>query len=78
MVKERLENTNHEIVEISLDQMEKFCGNVREVENWKGYPVMIMSNQAYNAFTQEQKDILVCCFFVLSQCRTSFAQPKNK
>jgi len=58
-VREKLEQTNHEIVDITRDQVEKFCGNVLELENWKGFPVLAMSTQAYNAFTPQQKEILV-------------------
>lgn len=45
----------HEVVDISLDQMDALCGNALEVQNEKGLPVMAMSTQAYNAFTDEQR-----------------------
>mmetsp|Transcript_25245 Transcript_25245/g.54866 ORF Transcript_25245/g.54866 Transcript_25245/m.54866 type:complete len:494 (-) Transcript_25245:950-2431(-) len=45
----------HEVVEISLKQMDHLCGNALELENGKGLPVMAMSTQAYNAFTEEQR-----------------------
>jgi len=54
-----LESTNHEIVEITREQVNKFCGNVLELEHGRGYPVMAMSTQAYNAFTPEQRSILL-------------------
>eukprot|EP00798_Chlamydomonas_sp_ICE-L_P016096 gene16096-22238_t len=44
----------HEVVQISLDQMDHLCGNALEVENGNGLPVMAMSTQAYNAFTDDQ------------------------
>jgi hypothetical protein len=58
-VKTRLEETRHEVVEITRDQVNHFCGNVLELENYKGYPVLAMSTQAYNAFTPEQREILL-------------------
>ncbi|KAL4540369.1 hypothetical protein Ndes2526A_g03354 [Nannochloris sp. 'desiccata'] len=48
----------HEIVDISRDQMASLCGNVLELEDGRGLPVMAMSTRAYNAFTEEQKKVL--------------------
>lgn len=45
----------HEVIDISLQQMDSFCGNVIELENDKGLPIMAMSTQAYNAFTEDQR-----------------------
>lgn len=58
-VVERLKNTGHEIVDITRDQVNHFCGNVLELENWKGFPVLVMSTQAYKGFTEEQKQTLL-------------------
>ncbi|GAX75298.1 hypothetical protein CEUSTIGMA_g2743.t1 [Chlamydomonas eustigma] len=49
-----LSNT-HEVVEISLKQMDHLCGNALEVKSSKGLPVMAMSTQAYNALSEEQR-----------------------
>ena len=46
------------VVEISHDQMSQFCGNVLEVMNAKGLPCFVMSTQAYDAFTDDQKAVL--------------------
>jgi len=54
---ERLSKTR-EVITIDYDQMEKFCGNVLEVENDKGLPVLALSTQAFEAFTPEQHKIL--------------------
>ncbi|KXZ48175.1 hypothetical protein GPECTOR_30g271 [Gonium pectorale] len=48
----------HEVVEISLAQMDSLCGNALELEDGRGLPVMAMSTQAYNAFTADQKKVL--------------------
>lgn len=41
----RLSET-HEVLEISREQMGHFCGNVLEVQNGKGLPVLAMSTNA--------------------------------
>lgn len=43
------------VVQITTDQMDALCGNVLELEDGKGLPVLAMSTQAYNAFTGDQK-----------------------
>lgn len=48
----------HEIVDISQQQMAALCGNVLELEDDRGLPVMAMSTRAYNAFTLDQKNTL--------------------
>lgn len=58
-VVDRLQNTGHEVIDITRDQVNHFCGNVLELENRKGFPVMVMSTQAYNSFTQEQKQTIL-------------------
>ncbi len=51
-----LEQT-HEIIDISFEQMEKsFCGNILQVKNVRDEPVTIMSQSAYDGFTQEQME----------------------
>lgn len=41
-----------------LPQMAALCGNVLELEDGRGLPVLAMSTRAYNAFTDEQKRVL--------------------
>mmetsp|Transcript_21423 Transcript_21423/g.87491 ORF Transcript_21423/g.87491 Transcript_21423/m.87491 type:complete len:136 (-) Transcript_21423:158-565(-) len=53
-VLDTLRTTGHEVVEISMDQVDRFCGNILEVENYYGKPVLAMSTSAYNAFTPDQ------------------------
>ena len=49
---------HRDIVEISMDQLKSFCGNSLEVKGHdKNY--LVMSEQAYNAYTQEQKNKLL-------------------
>lgn len=44
-----------QVVEISNAQMSAMCGNVLELEDGRGLPVLAMSTQAHNAFTDEQR-----------------------
>lgn len=48
----------HEVVQISLQQMDSLCGNALELEDGRGLPVMAMSTQAYNAFTEDQRRVM--------------------
>lgn len=47
-------DTNKEIIEISFDQMNRFAGNMLQVQNTKGDRYLVMSSQAYNSLTSEQ------------------------
>lgn len=55
-VKASLLETNHEIIEISLEQMSHFCGNCLELENRKSEKFLLMSALAFNHFTETQKE----------------------
>jgi len=50
---------SHEIVAITRDQMNEFCGNALEVKGKDGRKVMVVSTRAYNAFTEEQKETIL-------------------
>ncbi|WP_240615422.1 citrulline utilization hydrolase CtlX [Pedobacter paludis] len=47
-------NSGKEIIEISLDQMNRFAGNMLQVENNKGEHLLVMSEQAYLSLNAEQ------------------------
>ncbi|HYO47405.1 MAG TPA: arginine deiminase-related protein [Gemmatimonadota bacterium] len=53
-----LAETGHETMDISLQQMEAFCGNVLELENDGGEKLVVMSDRAFYAFTDEQRAAL--------------------
>ncbi|MGB0524704.1 MAG: citrulline utilization hydrolase CtlX [Flammeovirgaceae bacterium] len=55
---QKFKDTNKEIVDISLDQVKQFCGNVIELENKAGASLLIMSDRARHAFTPEHKAII--------------------
>ena len=50
--------TGKEIIDISYHQMNHFCGNMLQVKNRKGDQYLVMSTQAYNALSLEQRDRL--------------------
>ncbi len=52
------EATNKEIIDISLDQVESFAGNMLEVINNQGQRYLCMSQKAYEALGDNQKDKL--------------------
>ncbi|MBI2596342.1 amidinotransferase [Candidatus Daviesbacteria bacterium] len=54
----KLKDTNHKLINISLDQLYAFCGNILEVKNTKGEPITIMSTQAYKAFNPKQLSVI--------------------
>ncbi|PRW20869.1 hypothetical protein C2E21_8675 [Chlorella sorokiniana] len=56
-LQQRLSKT-HTIVDITRQQMAALCGNVLELEDGRGLPVLAMSTRAYNAFTDDQKKVL--------------------
>lgn len=51
---ESLNASGRSIINITLEQMNHFAGNVLEVENKNGESLMILSQQAMNAFTDDQ------------------------
>jgi hypothetical protein len=55
-----LQASGKEVVLISIEQMNNFCANVLELQSAvDGSPLMAMSTTAYNAFTPEQKQVLL-------------------
>jgi hypothetical protein len=50
----RLQETQHEIIDISFQQVTHFAGNMIELSNQKGERLIIMSSQAYGALDQGQ------------------------
>lgn len=47
-------STNKEVIEISLDQMMHFAGNMLQVRNKKGELFLVMSSQAYSSLNESQ------------------------
>jgi len=55
ILQHKLLETGKEIIEISADQMAHFAGNILEVKNKAGDPLICLSEQAFEAFTKEQR-----------------------
>lgn len=53
-----IKGTAKTIIDITLDQMNHFAGNMLQVENKDGKKLLVMSTQAYDSLTDEQKSIL--------------------
>jgi len=49
-----LENTKHEIITISIEQMNSFAGNMYQLFNKNMQSIILMSEQAYLSLTKEQ------------------------
>ena len=57
-VKDSLQNTGHEIINISLDQMTSFAGNVLEVISSSNEHLMLMSERAEKSLSKKQKSTI--------------------
>jgi len=53
-----LADSGHEIIDINFAQMEHFCGNVLSVQNRHGESFVILSQSAYDAFSEAQRNTL--------------------
>ena len=58
LVLNTLQETGHEVVEITQAQMSAFCGNVLELQNNEGERCLTLSQAAFDSFTNEQKAVL--------------------
>lgn len=54
IVIESFEKTNKEIIDISIEQMNCFAGNMLQVSNSEGGRFLVMSSSAFNSLTPEQ------------------------
>jgi hypothetical protein len=57
-VLQALRSTGHEVIEITLGQMLRFAGNVLELRDERGELCVAMSQSAFDAFTEEQRQRL--------------------
>lgn len=53
-----IESTRKQIVDITLEQMNHFAGNMLQVQNAAGEKFLVMSSQAYESLTQQQITLL--------------------
>jgi hypothetical protein len=54
MMQETIGKTGKELVDISLEQMGHFAGNMLQVQNRSGEKLLVMSSQAYESLKPEQ------------------------
>ncbi|MEO1712523.1 MAG: arginine deiminase-related protein [Bacteroidota bacterium] len=54
MLRAQFEQTQKEIVEISLEQMGAFAGNMLQVQSQSGDPILVLSKTAYDSLLPEQ------------------------
>jgi hypothetical protein len=57
-VKEKLRQTHHQIITISLDQVNHFAGNMLQLQTTSGNKILVMSQLAYQFLTPLQIDQL--------------------
>lgn len=53
-VRKTLEETNKEIIELSIEQVNRFAGNMLQLRSRKGERLLVMSTQAYQALLPDQ------------------------
>lgn len=62
----RLTSAGKIIVDISLDQVARFAGNMLEVKSRNGHPIMVMSASARNALSAKQETVISTYNTILS------------
>ena len=55
-------NQYHQVIELSADQIKRFCGNAIEAQNEDGELFLIISSTAYKALNQTQLDKLLSSY----------------
>jgi hypothetical protein len=58
LVLQTLKDTGKEVVEISIEQLKRFAGNMLQLKNKRGEAVLVMSTQAYRSLLPEQLRVL--------------------
>ncbi len=53
-VRNSLERSGKEVIELTFDQVLHFAGNMLQVEGYPGQRILVMSQQAYDSLTQSQ------------------------
>ena len=58
-VQTRLKEDGKAVISITLDQVNHFAGNVLQLRSLDGDDYLVMSTQAYNSFTEEQRKTIL-------------------
>jgi len=70
-LKESLIKSGRRVLEISIQQMNHFCGNALEVLNMKGEKYLVCSRTALNNFTEDQLNTIgSSCAFIVADIPT--------
>lgn len=56
MVRDELEKSGKQVIEITLEQMNSFAGNMLLVNNKRGEKLLVMSTQAFESLSHKQRD----------------------
>lgn len=68
---ETIKNSGKEIIEIFEDQMQRFAGNMLQVNNKEGQKFLVMSETAYQSLSPDQiSAIEKCCEIIYSDLNT--------
>ena len=57
-VLDALRRTGHEIVELSMEQLNAFAGNMLELRSARGTSVVAMSRSAFDSLTSQQRETI--------------------
>lgn len=57
-IAQELQRSGHEVIQITLDQVAHFAGNMLQVESKSGKSYILMSQSAFDILSSEQKQIL--------------------
>ena len=60
-----LQSTKHEVIAISIEQMNHFAGNMLEVQSKEGKAILALSETAHRSLTENQKNKLANCVDLL-------------
>lgn len=58
MLLKYFEQTNKTLIDLTIDQIEAFAGNMLQVENKDGKTFLVMSEQAFKSLRQDQIDLI--------------------
>lgn len=62
----RLQETGHEIVRLTYDQLHAFAGNMLELRNTNGERIIAMSQQAHDSLDEDQRNTLAAGATIVS------------
>jgi hypothetical protein len=60
-----LKETGKKVIDLSMDQLFSFAGNMLQLKNRQNQPVLVMSQQGYESLTHKQKDEILAVTDIL-------------